>query len=141
MKTLEIDISDLKSLNTATQDILHFAKGIYFFAFHGNLGSGKTTIIKQLCKTLGSDNNFSSPTYSIVNEYNSPTGKIYHFDLFRLKSIEDLLDIGFEDYLIENNYCFIEWPDMALDLLPKPYISIQINANENNRYLSAKIIE
>ena len=105
------------------------------------MGAGKTTLIKQFCRILGSGDNFSSPTYSIVNEYIYPSGKIFHFDLFRIKSVEELLDIGFDEYMHSGNYCFIEWADMAKGLPPKPYLSIIIKANENNRYLCAQIIK
>jgi tRNA threonylcarbamoyladenosine biosynthesis protein TsaE len=88
---------------------------------------------------LGSDDNFSSPTYSIVNEYQCQSGKIYHFDLYRLNSAEELYDIGFEEYIDSGNYCFIEWPEKTLPFIPKTYLSIVINQNENNRYISAQI--
>ncbi|PIE50867.1 MAG: tRNA (adenosine(37)-N6)-threonylcarbamoyltransferase complex ATPase subunit type 1 TsaE [Flavobacteriales bacterium] len=78
----------------------------------GNLGAGKTTFTQFLIKKLGSQDEASSPTYSIVNEYNSPKGKIFHFDLYRIKDIEELYDIGFEEYLDEGNLCIIEWADI-----------------------------
>lgn len=141
MKSLQIDISDANELPELARQLLSFAGELKVFAFEAEMGAGKTTFIKALCKALGSKDNFSSPTYSIVNEYSTPTKKLYHFDLYRLKSAEELLDIGFEEYVDGKHYCFIEWPGLALSLLPKPYLSIVINVKENNRYLSAQIIE
>lgn len=125
----------------ASKKLLEFAGDYKVFAFNGEMGAGKTTFIKSLCNTLGSTNDFSSPTYSIVNEYRFPEGKIFHFDLYRLKSMEEVLDIGFEEYVSGKDYCFIEWPDLAMSLLPLPHLSIVINQNQNNRYLSARLIE
>lgn len=141
MKKLEINISELDQLPKATQQLLSFAGEIKVFAFEAEMGAGKTTFIKQLCNDLGSQDNFSSPTYSIVNEYQFPSGKIFHFDLYRLKSADELMDLGFEEYVDSKHYCLIEWPEMSLPFLHKPYMSIIINVKENNRYLSAQIIQ
>lgn len=85
----------------------------------GDLGSGKTTFTQVFIKELNSSDNVSSPTFSIVNQYESPLGKIYHFDLYRINSLEELLHIGFEEYLDDKNATiFIEWPDIALPILP-----------------------
>lgn len=139
MNTFEFDITDVEKLPDACNKLIEFAKDIKVFAFNAEMGAGKTTFIKQLCRSLGSQDNFSSPTYSIINEYNSPQGKIYHFDFYRLKTIEEIVNIGFEDYVFCCNYCFIEWAQMAEPLLPKPYLSITIKQNQNNRYLSVGI--
>ena len=141
MNTLELDITDLEKLPDACKKLIEFAGNIKVFAFKAEMGAGKTTLIKQLCLSLGSKDNFSSPTYSIINEYQSPENLIYHFDLFRMKTIEEIVNLGFEDYVFCDNYCFIEWPDLALPLLPKPYLSIVIDHQQNNRYLCAQIIE
>ncbi len=139
MTELELDISDVEKLPDAAKKLLEFAGDIKVFAFNGEMGSGKTTFIKELSKILGSKDNFSSPTYAIVNEYISPKGKIYHFDLYRINKVEELFDLGFEEYLESGNYCFIEWPDLAEKLFPKSHLRIVINPNQNNRYLSARI--
>ena len=104
--------------------------------FEGNLGAGKTTFIKHLCTALGSSNHISSPTYSLINEYECTGGKIYHMDLYRLKSTEEALDIGIEDYLYSNNYCFIEWPELVTPLLPADFLHIKIIAIDNHRKIS-----
>lgn len=140
MTKLELDISDVGKLPAAAKKLIEFAGDIKVFAFHGEMGSGKTTFIKELCKILGSKDNFSSPTYAIVNEYSSPQGKVYHFDLYRIKTLEELLDIGFEEYMYSGNYCLIEWPQIGVELLTKPYLNIDIFIGERNiRYLSSRI--
>ncbi|HRG17748.1 MAG TPA: tRNA (adenosine(37)-N6)-threonylcarbamoyltransferase complex ATPase subunit type 1 TsaE [Flavobacterium lutivivi] len=95
--------------------------------FHGNMGVGKTTLIKELAKELGVNDATSSPTFSLVNEYKSTNGEmIYHFDLYRLKSESEALDFGFDEYIYSGNRCFIEWPDKIPNLLPDHYAEIYI---------------
>ena len=139
--SLEINISSLNDLPEACKKLFGIFGGIKIFAIQAPMGAGKTTFIKEFCKHIGSKDNFSSPTYSIINEYNSPQGKIFHFDLFRLKSQAEVFDLGIEEYLESNNYCFIEWPELILDIIPKPYLSININVAGNNRYLRVEIIK
>ena len=94
--------------------------------FVGDLGSGKTTLIQSICRLLGVEDNIASPTFSIVNEYSSTGGPIYHIDLYRLKDIQEAMDIGIEEYLYGNGICFIEWPQIILDICPYPHIRIEI---------------
>lgn len=140
MAKLEIDISDISTLPEACKKLIEFAGNIKVFTFNGEMGAGKTTFIKEFCKTLGSKDNFSSPSYSIVNEYHSSTGKLFHFDFYRVIDAEELFDLGLEDYIESGNYCFIEWPDLAETFLPIPYLTIIIQQNQNNRYFCAEII-
>lgn len=129
--------------NYSLNELPHIAKILIqlnqkIILFDAPMGAGKTTLIKEMCVQLGSNDNFSSPTYQIVNEYTYPIGKIYHFDLFRLKSINELLDVGFEDYILNySNYCFIEWPQFAQDFLQTNFIKVEIKMLENNRKLTA----
>ncbi|AZA75908.1 tRNA (adenosine(37)-N6)-threonylcarbamoyltransferase complex ATPase subunit type 1 TsaE [Chryseobacterium indoltheticum] len=103
----------------------------------GNLGAGKTTFTQFLIKNLGSKDEVNSPTYSIVNEYNSPKGKIYHFDLYRLKNIEEVYDIGIEEYLDNAFLCIIEWPEVYEDeLYGLNYHSMSINNTGENREIT-----
>jgi tRNA threonylcarbamoyladenosine biosynthesis protein TsaE len=90
------------------------------------MGAGKTTLIKSLCECLGTTEPVTSPTFSIVNEYIGKSGKIYHFDFYRLKNQTEALDMGYEEYFYSGAYCFIEWPEKIPDLLPAHYVSIAI---------------
>ena len=125
----------ISELTTVAKQLLLLNQKIMLF--NAPMGSGKTTLIKEVCIQLGSTDNFSSPTYQLVNEYIYPKGKIYHFDLYRLKSINELLDIGFEDYISSNNYCFIEWPSLAEEFLKSDFLKIDITVQQNIRYLCA----
>lgn len=105
------------------------------FAFWGEMGVGKTTFIKQLCKTLGVKEEITtSPSFAIVNEYQGAQNKtIYHFDFFRIKNITEAYDIGYEDYFFSGNYCFIEWPEKIETLLPENSINVKISEQNNIR--------
>lgn len=140
MNELRIDITDENKLSEAAQKLLDFAGANRIFLFEAPMGAGKTTFIKQICRVLGSKDNFSSPTYAIVNEYLAKNAKIYHFDLYRINTEEELMDIGFEEYINSGAYCFIEWPQKAEPFLYNNRLRIVINVNENNRYLSAQIL-
>ncbi|MEN4759858.1 MULTISPECIES: tRNA (adenosine(37)-N6)-threonylcarbamoyltransferase complex ATPase subunit type 1 TsaE [unclassified Chryseobacterium] len=103
----------------------------------GNLGAGKTTFTQFLLKNLGSEDEVNSPTYSIVNEYNTPKGKIYHFDLYRLKNIEEVYDIGMEEYLDNAFLCIIEWPEVyEEDLYGLTYHEMSIINNGESREIT-----
>lgn len=119
----------LKDLSEIAAVIKDYAQSFKVWVFYGNVGAGKTTFIKEIVKVLGSNENVQSPTFSIVNEYGS---NIYHFDLYRLKSLEEALDIGFEEYLDSDKYCLIEWPEIIIDLLPNEYLEIKIDIEPNN---------
>jgi len=116
----------LDTIDNAARTIIEAAGNQKIFLFHGQMGAGKTTLIKALCTALGTNENISSPTFSIVNEYLLPKGKIYHFDFYRLKNQTEALDMGYEEYFYSGEYCFIEWPEKIADLLPKHYLDINI---------------
>ncbi len=123
---MTINVSGLHELASAAEQLLSFAKGEKVFLFFGDMGAGKTTFIKALCRILNVDANTSSPTFSIVNEYSSPSGLVYHFDFYRLKSETEAFDMGYEDYIWSGNYCFIEWPGKIGNLLPEKYCKVDI---------------
>lgn len=124
--------NSLNELPGIASQIISLASKNRIFLFYGEMGAGKTTLIKSLCKQLGTDDNIASPTFSIVNEYKTGEGSIFHFDFYRLKTQTEALDMGFEEYLYSGNYCFIEWPEKIPGLLPLHYISIKISVESNN---------
>jgi tRNA threonylcarbamoyladenosine biosynthesis protein TsaE len=130
--TLEINHTD--DLLIAAEKLLAFNNNV--FLFYGDMGAGKTTFIKSICQKLGVDDTVSSPTFSIVNEYVSPEGPIYHFDFYRLKTETEAMDLGFEEYLYSGNYCFIEWPEKIPNLLPDHAVNVSITiTGEQERFL------
>lgn len=109
------------------------------FLFRGDLGAGKTTMIKSFCSVLGSQDDFSSPTFALVNHYKTnDQHDIFHFDFYRLKNAEEALDIGFDEYLDSGSYCFIEWPDIAMKLIFTDYVLIEIKAEDNSRIIKVR---
>jgi tRNA threonylcarbamoyladenosine biosynthesis protein TsaE len=120
----------LENLSAIAKSIIETAQHKVLL-FNGEMGVGKTTLIKQLCKELGSEDNISSPTFSLVNEYNAKDEIIYHFDFYRIEDEEEALDIGLEDYLYSNNWCFIEWPQNIENLLPLDAVEIHLSILED----------
>ena len=104
--------------------------------FSGEMGAGKTTLIKALCEHLGVKDEVSSPTFSLVNEYNSNVGTIYHFDLYRIQSEEELYDIGYEDYFFSGYLCLVEWPEMAETMLPEKHVLVNIRVENDQRIIT-----
>lgn len=134
---IEITVKNLSELPEAATQILEEAKGNRIFLFYANMGMGKTTLIKGICKQLGVDENVSSPTFSIVNEYEAEGKKIYHFDFYRLKDEHEAFDLGYEEYFYSGNYCFVEWPEKIENLLPEDAVSVYIKGNnEDERTIS-----
>jgi tRNA threonylcarbamoyladenosine biosynthesis protein TsaE len=134
--THKITIHTLEQLNDAAREVLDLLDDKKVIAFYGHMGAGKTTFIKALCKELGVQDNVSSPTFALVNEYNTSQGKkVFHFDFYRIKSIQEAYDMGYEDYLYSGNYCLIEWPEKIEELLPENVVKIHIQAEADNSRL------
>ncbi len=130
----EIQVDSLHDLEQAAQQLITLCKEKKVVLFYGEMGSGKTTFIKAICKALGVNENTSSPTFSIVNEYLSDTNKvIYHFDFYRLKNEKEGYDMGCEEYFYSGNYCFIEWPEKIPSLIPEQTVSVSIEVLENGK--------
>ncbi len=130
-------VESLESWNRVAFEILKHFPEQKIFALYGEMGVGKTTLVKCFCKALGVTEEAVSPTFSLVNEY-SGTQKIYHFDLYRLNSPEELLDIGFEEYLSDGAFCFIEWPELAEPFLPNDMVKLWLEWNEEGRIVKSE---
>ena len=123
---------ELGSIAQIPQSIFTYSGDQKIFLFYGEMGAGKTTLIKSICEYLGTTDPATSPTFSIVNEYATPQGKIYHFDFYRLKTETEALDMGYEEYFYSGNYCFIEWPGKISGLLPEHFVRINIKVTSDN---------
>ena len=123
--TKDINYS-IEEIDKTAKIVLSLNPSTKIFIFNGEMGSGKTTIIKAIIKELGYEGIVSSPTFSLINEYFN-SDKIYHFDFYRIKSREELLDIGIDEYISSNDWCFIEWPNLIVDMLPDKHIELNID--------------
>ena len=129
-------VNSIEALPAVAKEIVKSLDKIKIAAFYGSMGVGKTTLIKLICKELNVDDTVNSPSFSIVNEYTTEMGtKIYHFDFYRLKNINELFDIGVEEYFYGDNICLIEWPQIVEDHLPQERINIKISLLENEKRL------
>lgn len=134
----QIIINSTSELPSAAKKLLAACPDKKIFAFYGQMGAGKTTLIKSLCEVMGVNNTVSSPTFSIVNEYLSEKGeKIFHFDFYRINSESEAYDMGYEDYFYSNAYCFIEWPERIAELLPPDFVRVNITVKDEIRTISA----
>lgn len=134
---MEITIQNLENMPEAAQEFVRAMDQNTVFAFYGKMGAGKTTFIKAVCEALGVTDVVNSPTFSIVNEYRADTtGElIYHFDFYRIKKLEEVYDMGYEDYFYSGAVCFIEWPELIEDLLPGDAIRVDIVEREDGSRL------
>ncbi len=131
---MKLIVNNEEELDTLALQILNKYEECRVFTFSGDLGCGKTTFIKYICRKLGVAGQVSSPTFALVNEYDiKPKLKIYHFDFYKIKNIKDAYDIGYEEYFYSGNYCFIEWPEAILELIPENAVRIKIEVREEVR--------
>ncbi len=135
---MEIEISNENKLVEVAERLLSFCPKHSYFVFNGEMGAGKTTLIKSLVKKMGVDEVVSSPTYSIVNEYSSGNKLIYHFDFYRLKDEFEALDFGLEEYLDSGNICLMEWAEKIENLLPENYVEVNILKKGESRVFTIK---
>ena len=120
---MQIRIDDISQIREAARQFVGQIGEHRVFAFYGKMGAGKTTFIKAICEELGVTDVITSPTFAIVNEYEGP---IYHFDFYRIKRIEEVYDMGYEDYFYSGALCFIEWPELIEELLPDDAVRVNI---------------
>ena len=129
-----LTVKDKRHLHAAAKTFLDHTAGKRIFAFHGAMGAGKTTFIKAVCETIGTSDIVSSPTFTLVNEYRSENGDpIYHIDFYRIRKLEEVFDFGVEEYLTGDSYCFIEWPELAEEILPVETVKVTIKAEEDGK--------
>jgi tRNA threonylcarbamoyladenosine biosynthesis protein TsaE len=141
MKTANYKVTEETELGFISEEIINSFPQNRIFTFEGEMGAGKTTLIKQICKKLNVADSMSSPTFSIVNEYLTKTGEsVYHFDFYRIKTETEALDIGIEEYFYSGSYCFIEWPEKIHNLLPDNFVKVQIKIKENHREINTQTI-
>ena len=129
----EIKIQSLEQIREAARQFIEAMDDHTVFAFYGKMGAGKTTFIKAVCEELGVTDMVTSPTFAIVNEYRSDTtGElIYHFDFYRIKKLEEVYDMGYEDFFYCGALCFIEWPELIEELLPGDTVKVTIEEVES----------
>ena len=128
---MEIKIQHIEEIHEAARQFVNHIGDHRVFAFYGEMGAGKTTFIKAICEELGVEDVITSPTFAIVNEYTSNDGPIDHFDFYRIKKLEEVYDMGFEDYFYSGALCFIEWPELIEEVLPEDAVKVSIKEEED----------
>ena len=137
---MEIKIQDIEHIREAAREFVENIGEARVFAFYGKMGAGKTTFVKAICEELGVDDVITSPTFAIINEYTAApkpsalslqTSTIYHFDFYRIKKLEEVYDMGYEDYFYSGALCFIEWPELIEEILPDDAMRVSITEQED----------
>ena len=123
---MEIRIDNLENIREAAKSFVNGIGDSKVFAFYGKMGAGKTTFIKAVCEELGVEDVITSPTFAIINEYTASDGVVYHFDFYRIKKLEEVYDMGYEDYFYSGALCFIEWPELIEEVLPEDAVKVTI---------------
>jgi tRNA threonylcarbamoyladenosine biosynthesis protein TsaE len=135
---MEIKIESLDNIRAAAHEFIQNMGDAHVFAFYGNMGAGKTTFVKAICEELGVKDVITSPTFAIINEYTSSTqggSPIFHFDFYRIKKLEEVYDMGYEDYFYCGALCFIEWPELIEELLPDDAVRVSITEQSDGSRL------
>ena len=131
---MEITINGLDTIRSAARQFIENIGRSRVFAFYGKMGAGKTTFVKALCEELGCDDVITSPTFAIVNEYTDGEQQpVYHFDFYRIKKLEEVYDMGYEEYFYSGALCLIEWPELIEDVLPDDTVRVTIEEQEIGR--------
>lgn len=130
---MTITVKSIGDIDDAAKKFVREMGDNTVFAFYGAMGAGKTTFIKALCRILGVEDEVNSPTFAIVNEYRSATTAelIYHFDFYRIKKIEEVYDMGYEDYFYSGAICLIEWPELAESVLPEDTVRVKVEVKDD----------
>ena len=132
---MEIKIKDIEHIRETAREFIQHIGDHRVFAFYGKMGAGKTTFVKAICEELGVEDVITSPTFAIINEYqvmgNGCPKTIYHFDFYRIKKLEEVYDMGYEDYFYSGALCFIEWPELIEEILPDDAVRVSIDEQED----------
>ena len=129
---MEIKIQDIEHIRETAREFIKHIGDRRVFAFYGKMGAGKTTFVKAICEELGVEDVITSPTFAIINEYTAhsplldPHSSVFHFDFYRIKKLEEVYDMGYEDYFYSGALCFIEWPELIEDVLPEDAVRVNI---------------
>tara|TARA_B100000401_G_C52389299_1_gene523397 strand:+ start:19 stop:429 length:411 start_codon:yes stop_codon:yes gene_type:complete len=133
---MKIVVNCISELNEISQSIINQIGDKNIICFYGEMGVGKTTLIKLICEKLGVKDNVSSPTFSIVNEYIlSDDQSVFHFDFYRIENEEEAFDMGYEDYFYNGDLCFIEWPEKVKSIIPEDIMRIDLTKNKDQRII------
>ena len=129
---MDIIIKDIEHIREAAREFIKQIGDRHVFAFYGKMGAGKTTFVKAICEELGVEDVITSPTFAIINEYTTGEGdSLFHFDFYRIKKLEEVYDMGYEDYFYSGALCFIEWPELIEDILPDDAVRVSIAEQED----------
>ena len=129
---MKISIKSLTDIDSAAKEFLTAVGDKRHFAFYGPMGAGQTTFIKAGCGQLGTTDIVSSPSFAIINEYNSAVGHIFHFDFYRIKNLEEAYNLGYEDYFFGDDYCFVEWPEKIEELMPEHFTTVKVSVGDDD---------
>ena len=143
MQDITFEIKSIEELSKVSDLLISWRDKSNIIAFYGNMGAGKTTLVKNLCSKLGVNDEVSSPTFALVNEYQTETfDSIFHFDFYRIKSLEEVFDIGYEDYFYGGGLCLLEWPELIDPLMPEHFIKVEITlgGTDDSRVIRCSVI-
>lgn len=133
MQDITFEINNIEDLSQISDLLISWRDKSNIIAFYGTMGAGKTTLIKNLCSRLGVQDEVNSPTFALVNEYQTETlDSVFHFDFYRIKSLEEVFDIGYEDYFYGGSLCLLEWPELIDPLMPEHFIKVEITLGDTN---------
>ena len=133
MQEVTFEINNIEDLSQVSDLLIKWRNYSNIVALYGTMGAGKTTLIKNLCNKLGVSDEVNSPTFALVNEYQTDTfDSIFHFDFYRIKSLEEVFDIGYEDYFYGGSLCLLEWPELIDPLMPEHFIKVEITLGETD---------
>ncbi len=130
----EINVNGLGDLPDAAEEILNALDGRNVVALYGPMGAGKTTLVREICARLGSEDTVTSPTFALINRYDTAEGNaIFHFDFYRIEQQEEAFDMGYEEYFYSDGLCLVEWPEKVEELLPDDVMKVTITPTSNSR--------